>query len=53
MIVTIATTMDGESFSAAVIYQIWMANCPDDSLPSISLIPALITIGIIALRKRY
>jgi len=60
MIVTIATTMDGESFSAAAIYPIWMANCPeqdanieDDSLPAISLIPALITIGIIALRRRY
>jgi hypothetical protein len=25
----------------------------DDSLPSISLIPALISIGIIALRRRY
>ena len=60
MIVTISTTMDGESFSAAATYQIWMANCQeqdanieDDSLPSISLIPALIAIGIIALRRRY
>ncbi|SVD15310.1 uncharacterized protein METZ01_LOCUS368164, partial [marine metagenome] len=60
MIVTIATTMDGESFSAATTYQIWMANCQeqdanieDDSLPSISLIPTLIAIGIIAMRRRY
>ena len=59
MIVTIATTMDGESFSAAVTYQIWMANCQeqdanieDDSLSSTSLIPALISIGLIAIYRR-